>query len=138
MPARSTTCAPAAAIVPNSPGSLKALPQPLPEGGAGPALRGCDSLHLQLCCFIQTSLSLCHSESSAGTMPSSAKLQSAERRTPRIFPLPCGIREFSRDILIEPLRTGVGQRDDLSLAYAGRLTRSLQKITASEQSRAGL
>src|SRR5438132_92714 len=38
MPAKSTTCVPAAAIVPNSPGSLKALPQPLPEGGAEPAL----------------------------------------------------------------------------------------------------
>src|SRR5438309_4624934 len=53
------------------------------------------------CCFFKTIPSpFCHSER-APEQSSRNKLYSAKRRTPRIFPLPCSIREFSPCIFAE-------------------------------------
>src|SRR2546421_5888506 len=101
------------------------------RGGAEPALRGCDFLQLQLCCFIQTFLSLCHSDA-----------ELVKRKGLSIcLPRQCLIgRQFRvggvakcRQARMKIARHGaaaecrVGKRDDLSPALAGRLNRSLQK-----------
>src|SRR5438309_8553326 len=53
------------------------------------------------CCSLKPYPLLCHPEASACTSVSRTRVYSAKRRTPRIFPLPCRIREFSPCIFAE-------------------------------------